>query len=92
VPTAEEGGLKGFTLGVWHGLYAPAGTPAPIVQKLSSALQGALKDPELIKRFEAINTEPIAANLATPEALQKHLISEVDRWGPIIKASGQFAD
>ncbi len=92
LPTADEGGLKGFALGVWHGLYAPAGTPAPIVQKLSSALQGALKDPELIKRFESINTEPIAPNLATPEALQKHLASELDRWGPIIKASGQFAD
>jgi tripartite-type tricarboxylate transporter receptor subunit TctC len=92
LPTADEGGLKGFALGVWHGLYAPTGTPAPIVQKLSSALQGALKDPELIKRFETINTEPIAPNLATPEALQKHLASELDRWGPIIKASGQFAD
>jgi tripartite-type tricarboxylate transporter receptor subunit TctC len=92
LPTADEGGLKGFALGVWHGLYAPAGTPAPIVQKLSNALQGALKDPELIKRFETINTEPIAPNLATPEALQKHLASELDRWGPIIKASGQFAD
>ena len=61
LPTANEAGLKGFALGVWHGLYAPAGTPAPIVQKLSGALQGALKDPDLIKRFDLINTEPIAA-------------------------------
>ena len=57
-----------------------------------SALQGALKDPDLIKRFDLINTEPIAPNLATPEALQKHLFSEVDRWAPIIKASGEYAD
>jgi tripartite-type tricarboxylate transporter receptor subunit TctC len=92
LPTAEEGGLKGFALGVWHGLYAPAGTPAPVIQKLSGALQTALKDPELIKRFDLINTEPIAPDLATPEALQKHLIAEVDRWAPIIKAAGEYAD
>ena len=92
LPTADEAGLKGFALGVWHGLYAPAGTPAPIVQKLSGALQSALKDLDLIKRFASINTEPIAPSLATPEALGKHLFGEVDRWAPIIKASGQYAD
>jgi tripartite-type tricarboxylate transporter receptor subunit TctC len=92
LPTANDAGLKGFSLGVWHGLYAPAGTPAPIIQKLSSALQGALKDPDLIKRFDNISTEPIAPNLATPEALQKHLSAEVDRWAPIIKAAGEYAD
>jgi tripartite-type tricarboxylate transporter receptor subunit TctC len=92
LPTADEAGLKGFALGVWHGLYAPAGTPAPVVQRLAGALQGALKDPDLIKRFASINTEPIAPNLATPAALGKHLNSEVERWAPIIKASGQYAD
>ena len=92
LPTADEAGLKGFALGVWHGLYAVAGTPAPVVQKLTDALQTALKDPDLIKRFDSINTEPIASNLATPEALRNHLFSEVDRWGPIIKASGEYAD
>jgi tripartite-type tricarboxylate transporter receptor subunit TctC len=92
LPTADEGGLKGFALGVWHGLYAVAGTPEPIIKKLSGALQTALKDPDLIKRFASISTEPIAPELATPEALQKHLFAEVDRWAPIIKASGQYAD
>jgi tripartite-type tricarboxylate transporter receptor subunit TctC len=92
LPTADEGGLKGFALGVWHGLYAVAGTPQPIIQKLTGALQVALKDPELIKRFDNINTDPIAPELATPEALQKHLFAELDRWAPIIKASGQYAD
>jgi len=92
LPTADEAGLKGFELGVWHGLYAIAGTPQPIVQKLAGALQTALKDPELIKRFDLINTEPVAPDLATPEALQRHLFAEVERWGPIIKESGQYAD
>ena len=54
--------------------------------------QGALKDPDLIKRFDLINTEPIAPSLATPEALQKHLFAEVERWAPIIKAAGEYAD
>src|SRR4029450_3430279 len=62
LPTADEAGLKGFEIGVWHGLYAPAGTPAPVVQKLTSALQTALRDPDLAKRFEPTNPEPIATN------------------------------
>jgi tripartite-type tricarboxylate transporter receptor subunit TctC len=92
LPTADEAGLKGFAIGVWHGLYAVAGTPEPVIKKLSGALQTALKDPDLIKRFDSISTEPIAPELATPEALQKHLFAELDRWAPIIKASGQYAD
>ena len=59
VPTADEAGLKGFALGVWHGLYAGAGTPALGGEELTGALQTALKDPDLIKRFDSMNTEPI---------------------------------
>jgi tripartite-type tricarboxylate transporter receptor subunit TctC len=92
LPTADEAGLKGFEVGAWHGIYAPRGTPDAIVQKLSRTLQDALKDPDLIKRFNDINTEPVAQDQATPQALQATLISEVDRWAPIIKAAGQFAD
>ena len=92
LPTADEAGLKGFEIGVWHGLYAPAGTPAPVVQKLAATLRAALKDPDLIKRFDDINTDPIAEDKATPEALRALLMSEIDRWAPIIKAAGQFAD
>jgi tripartite-type tricarboxylate transporter receptor subunit TctC len=92
LPTADEAGLKGFEVGAWHGIYAPKGTPDAIVQKLSRTLQDALKDPDLIKRFYDINTEPVAQDQATPQALQATLISEVDRWAPIIKAAGQFAD
>jgi len=92
LPTADEGGLKDFEVSVWHGMYAPAGTPAAVVAKLSAALQAALKDPKVIDRFNAINTEPVAEAKATPDALQKVLLSEVDRWAPIIKAAGQFAD
>ncbi len=92
VPTADEAGLKGFELSVWHGIFAPKGTPPAIVQKLSGALKAALKDRELIARFNTISTEPMSEDRATPEAAQRTLLSEIDRWAPIIKAAGQFAD
>jgi len=92
LPTADEAGLKGFEVGAWHGIYAPKGTPDDIVQKLSKTLQEALRDPDLVKRFNDINTEPVPQDQATPEALKAQLISEVDRWAPLIKAAGQFAD
>ena len=92
LPTADEAGLKGFEVGAWHGIYAPKGTPDDIVQKLSKTLQEALRDPDLVKRFNDINTEPVPQDQATPEALKAQLISEVDRWAPIIRAANQFAD
>jgi tripartite-type tricarboxylate transporter receptor subunit TctC len=92
VPTADEAGMKGFELSVWHGLWAPKGTPSAIVQKLSTALKAALKEPDVIKRFNDISTEPVADNRATPEAAERTLLTEIDRWAPIIKAAGQYAD
>jgi tripartite-type tricarboxylate transporter receptor subunit TctC len=92
LPTADEAGLKDFEVAAWHGLYAPKGTPDDIVRKLSRTLQEALRDPELVKRFNDINTEPVPQDEATPEALKIKLISEVDRWAPIIRESNQFAD
>ena len=66
LPTADEAGLKGFELAVWHGVFAPRGTPPAIVEKLSMALIGALNDPDLVKRFREISTE-IAMNRAEGE-------------------------
>jgi len=92
LPTADEAGLKGFELAVWHGVFAPRGTPPAIVEKLSMALIGALNDPDLVKRFREISTEPMPADRATPTAAQRTLTSEIDRWAPIIKAAGEYAD
>lgn len=92
VPTLNEAGLPGFDVAVWHGLYAPKGTPKPIVDKLSAALQVALKDPVVKQRFADLGTEPVAANRATPEALRAHLKSEIAKWAPIIKKAGIYAD
>lgn len=92
IPTADEAGLKDFELNIWHGLFAPKGTPPAIVQKLSTVLKTALKEPEVVKRFNDISTEPVAENRATPDAAQGTLVREIDRWAPIIKAAGQYAD
>jgi tripartite-type tricarboxylate transporter receptor subunit TctC len=92
LPTADEAGLKGFEVAVWHGVFAPKGTPPAIVHKLSGALKAALTDPDLVKRFNDINTDPMPQERATPDAAGRTLASEIDRWAPIIKAAGEYAD
>lgn len=92
VPTLQESGIKGADVAVWHGLYAPKGTPKPVVDKLSASLQAALADPTLKARFAELGTEPVAAAQATPDALGKHLKQQIDLWNPIIKKAGVYAD
>ncbi|WP_020185408.1 tripartite tricarboxylate transporter substrate binding protein BugD [Methylopila sp. 73B] len=92
VPTAAEGGLTDFEVGIWHGVYAPKGTSPEIVAKLSASLQKALKDPNVVKRFADLGTVPSSEADATPEALKAKLTSEIARWAPVIKAAGVYAD
>jgi tripartite-type tricarboxylate transporter receptor subunit TctC len=92
VPTMDEAGLKGFEVSVWHSLYAPKGMPKPVIDKLTRALQEALKDDNVKQRFAELGTEPVEQKRATPEALREHLKAEIDRWGPIIKKAGVYAD
>jgi tripartite-type tricarboxylate transporter receptor subunit TctC len=92
LPTLNEAGLPGFEVAVWHALYAPKGTPKQVVDTLSSALQTALKDPNVKQRFGDLGTEPVAEARARPEALRTYLKSEIDRWSPIIKKAGVYAD
>lgn len=92
VPTLDEAGLKGFEISVWHGVYAPKGTPKPIIDKLTAALQDAIKDSNVKQRFGELGAEAVAANRATPDALRKHLKAEIDKWTPIIKKAGVYAD
>jgi tripartite-type tricarboxylate transporter receptor subunit TctC len=92
VPTMDEAGLKNFEIAIWHALYAPKGTPKPVIDKLTAALQEALQDATVKQRFADLGAEPVAADRATPEALRKHLQAEIDKWGPIIKKAGAYAD
>lgn len=92
LPTADEAGLPGFELSVWHGLYAPAGTPDDVVAELTSALQAAMEDESLQESFAAISTVAVSPEQATPEALSERLGSEIERWKPLIEEAGEFAD
>ena len=92
VPTLQEQGLKGFEVGIWHGLYAPKGLPKPVSDKLVAALQEAVKDGTVQKRFAELGATTYPADKATPAALQQHLKAEIDKWGPLIKKAGVYAD
>lgn len=92
VPTAEEQGLPGFEVGIWHGIYAPKGTPKDITERLSASLQKALKDENVVKQFASLGTVPSTPEEATPAGLKNKLESEIKRWEPVIKAAGQYAD
>jgi tripartite-type tricarboxylate transporter receptor subunit TctC len=92
VPTLDEQGLKGFEVGIWHGLYAPKGTPKPALDKLVGALQEAVKDEGVQKRFADLGATTMPAERATPAALQQHLKAEIDKWAPLIKQAGVYAD
>jgi len=92
LPTADEAGLPGFEITVWFAMYAPKGTPKPVINTLSSALQEALKDPDLKSRLAASGAEAVAPERARPEALRAFLKAEIDKWVPIIQKSGVYAD
>src|SRR6266446_2117631 len=92
VPTLDEQGLKGFALVVWNGLFAPRGTPKPALDKLIGALQAAVTDTAFRTRLADLGAEPVAVGKATPESLRILLKSEIDKWGPIIRKKGVYAD
>ena len=92
IPTLNEQGLKNFEVKVWHGVYAPKGTPKAEMDKLAKALQGAIQDPLYKQHMAELGVEiPSQAN-ATPEGLKKHLKAQIDLWTPIIKNAGVYAD
>ena len=92
LPTTAESGLEGFEVSIWHGLYAPVGTPEDVVARLSAALQVALQDPTVIERFADLGTAPSPSEDATPEALRAKVESEIELWRPIIQAAGVYAN
>ena len=92
LPTLEEVGMKGFNVSIWHGLYAPKGTPAAVVKVLNDALQAALKDADFIKKEEALGAVVAHDDRVTPAGHKKFVTAEVAKWGAVIKAAGQYAD
>ena len=92
LPTLDEAGVKGFNVSVWHGLYAPKGTPKAITDKINAALRVALKDGDFIKREEALGAVIITDGRLGPAEHKKFVEAEINKWSPIIKAAGQYAD
>ena len=91
-PTLREGGLKGFEVKVWHGIYAPKGTPPAVNDKLNGALRATLKDPAVAARLQELGAVIVPADKQTPEGLRTWLAAEIDKWSPIIKEAGVKAD
>lgn len=92
LPTLDESGLKNFQVTIWHGLYAPKGTPADVQKKLNDALKVALKDPDFIKKQEGLGAVVVADKRMEPAEHKKFVIGEIAKWSPIIKAAGVYAD
>ncbi|MFG1463660.1 tripartite tricarboxylate transporter substrate binding protein BugD [Xanthobacter sp. DSM 24535] len=92
LPTMQESGLKDFEVAVWHGLYAPKGTPKEIVDKLNAALNTALEDPKVVARFADLGTEPEPKDRRSPAFHKQFLAAEVAKWKPVIEAAGVYAD
>ncbi len=92
LPTAGQAGLPNFEISVWHGLYAPRGTPEAIVNRASASLQVALRAPALVQRFADLGTAPVPAERATPAYHRRFWQADIARWRPVIQAASAFAD
>lgn len=89
IPTLSESGLKGYELGAWYGLLAPAATPRDIVQKLYAEISRALKEPDARERLANLGAEIVDKN---PEGFAEHLRAEVSKWGKVVRAAGMKID
>lgn len=91
-PTLSEAGLPGFNVTVWHGLYAPRGTPPDVLARLNAAMRRALKDPDLIKRQEALGLRVVTDSRLAPSGHKTFVQAEMERWTKVIKDSGETAE
>ena len=91
-PTLQEMGLKGFDLTIWHGLYAPKGTPPTILTQLNTAMKAALKDPDFIKKQDGLGAVVVTDKRVEPAAHKAFVASEIAKLKPVIDAAKQFAD
>jgi len=92
LPTLEEAGLKGFEVSIWHGLYAPKGVPAAIVERLNAALRTALRDPEFMRREQALGSVLVTDERLSSAGHKRFVAAEIRKWAPIIKAAGPYSE
>ena len=91
-PTLQEMGLKGFDLTIWHGLYAPKGTPPAVLTQLNNAMKVALKDAEFIKKQEGLGAVVVTDRRVEPAAHKAFVSAEINKLKPVIDAAGKYAD
>ncbi len=92
LPTLQEAGLKDFEVTIWHGLYAPKGTPPDVLKKINDALKAALKDPDFMKKQEGLGAVIVTDKRIEPAEHKKFVAAEIAKWSPVIKAAGVYAD
>ncbi|MFN7482512.1 MAG: tripartite tricarboxylate transporter substrate-binding protein [Betaproteobacteria bacterium] len=92
LPTLDESGLKGFNVSIWHGLYAPKGTPAAVLTRMNTALKAAIKDTAFVTSMESLGAVMINDARNNPAEHKKFVEAEIAKWGPVIRAAGQYAD
>jgi tripartite-type tricarboxylate transporter receptor subunit TctC len=92
LPPATEAGLPGFEVVVWHGVYAPKGTPQPVIDRLVAALQAGISDAGFKQKMAELGSVVVSKDKATPQGLKTHLKAEIDKWTPIIRKAGVYAD
>ena len=91
-PTLQEMGLKGFNLTIWHGLYAPKGTPADVTKKINEALRAALKDPKFMSGQASLGAMVVTDNRLSPEGHKAFVADQITKLKTVIDAAGQYAD
>ena len=89
LPTIAESGFPGFDISTWYAYWAPKGTPADVVEKLAASAAQALKNPEVIAKYEAMGAEPVGS---TPAQFAAYVESEAKKWSEIVKKSGAKLD
>ena len=92
LPTLDSQGMKGFNVSVWHGLYAPKGTPKAVLDPMNAALRNALKDPTFVKNQEALGAVIVNDARLQPAEHKKFVEAEIAKWGQAIQAAGAYAD
>ena len=91
-PTLSEQGLTDFEVVVWHGIYVPKGTPPEAMHKLNEALRAALRDPAVAGKFAELGAQIVPESKQTPAGLRDWLKSEIEKWQPVIRKAGVYAD
>ncbi|MEP6587886.1 MAG: tripartite tricarboxylate transporter substrate-binding protein [Polaromonas sp.] len=92
LPPLQQMGLKGFELTIWHGLYAPKGTPPAVLAQINTALKLALKDPNFIRKQEGLGAVVVTDQRVEPAAHKAFVAAEINKLKPVIEAGGKFAD